>query len=132
MKGTADYIAPELLLGTGHSCAVDLWAVGVCMYECLIGIPPFHDRTESMVFEHILDRDVRWPAGDEALSRSAQDLTDRLLSMDPQARPDPTTCATHPFFAAINWDGVLDCTPAFVPHPDCDTDTQYFDDRKEQ
>ncbi|KAL7051464.1 hypothetical protein ACKWTF_004475 [Chironomus riparius] len=52
--GTPDYLAPELLLMKGHGCEVDWWALGVCLYEFMTGIPPFNDETPIKVFENIL------------------------------------------------------------------------------
>ena len=34
---------------------VDWWALGVCLYEFLTGIPPFSDETPELIFKHILD-----------------------------------------------------------------------------
>ena len=39
--GTPDYNSPEVILGTGHSEKLDVWALGVLMYELLHGRPPF-------------------------------------------------------------------------------------------
>jgi serine/threonine kinase 38 len=39
--GTPDYIAPEMLKRTGYSELVDWWALGVIIYEMLIGYAPF-------------------------------------------------------------------------------------------
>lgn len=38
----------------GHGCEVDWWALGVCLYEFMTGIPPFNDETPNKVFENIL------------------------------------------------------------------------------
>lgn len=54
--GTPDYLAPELLLVKRHGREVDWWALGVCMYEFMTGIPPFNDETPQKVFENILSR----------------------------------------------------------------------------
>ncbi|XP_062119115.1 probable serine/threonine protein kinase IREH1 [Humulus lupulus] len=40
--GTPDYLAPEVLLGTGHGTTVDWWSVGVILFELIVGIPPFN------------------------------------------------------------------------------------------
>jgi cGMP-dependent protein kinase len=39
--GTPHYMAPEIILGKGYSYNVDLWSVGVCMYEFLCGGVPY-------------------------------------------------------------------------------------------
>lgn len=40
--GTPDYLAPELLLGTGHGPEVDWWSLGAIVYELVTGVPPFN------------------------------------------------------------------------------------------
>jgi serine/threonine protein kinase len=42
--GTPQYLAPEILSKQGYSKEVDWWALGVFMYECVVGAPPFNDR----------------------------------------------------------------------------------------
>ena len=43
--GTPDYLAPELLLGTGHGPEVDWWSLGAIVYELITGVPPFNADT---------------------------------------------------------------------------------------
>jgi len=51
--GTPDYLAPELLLGVKHGPAVDWWALGICMYEFMYGIPPFTAESPEAIFRRI-------------------------------------------------------------------------------
>ena len=47
--GTADYISPEMIDGSGHDHTLDWWALGVALYEMIIGLPPFfHSNEEKM------------------------------------------------------------------------------------
>jgi serine/threonine protein kinase len=59
LLGTPDYLAPELLLGIGHTTAVDWWSLGVRLFEFLVGYPPFNDDKPQSIFKNILNHDVR-------------------------------------------------------------------------
>jgi serine/threonine protein kinase len=42
--GTPEYIAPEIILNMGYGASVDWWAMGVLVFEMVVGYPPFQDR----------------------------------------------------------------------------------------
>ncbi|XP_065371529.1 serine/threonine-protein kinase greatwall isoform X2 [Calliphora vicina] len=127
--GTPDYLAPELLLKQGHGPAVDWWALGVCFYEFLTGIPPFNDETPQKVFDNILNKNIEWPEGDEALSPDAVDAVELLLTMDPTERPAAKEVQQMSFFECIDWEHLETEEPPFVPNPENPTDTAYFEAR---
>ncbi|XP_008829979.2 serine/threonine-protein kinase greatwall isoform X2 [Nannospalax galili] len=127
--GTPDYLAPELLLGTAHGPAVDWWALGVCLFEFLTGIPPFNDETPQQVFQNILKRDIPWPEGEEKLSDNAQSAMEILLTIDDTKRAGMKELKHHPLFSDVDWENLQHQTMPFVPQPDDETDTSYFDAR---
>ncbi|XP_073437844.1 serine/threonine-protein kinase greatwall [Dendrobates tinctorius] len=127
--GTPDYLAPELLLGKSHGPAVDWWALGVCLFEFLSGIPPFNDETPAQVFQNILKRDIPWPEDDETLSVNAHNAIDILLTLDNTKRAGLKELKTHPLFQGINWENLQNQPMPFIPQPDDETDTTYFEAR---
>ena len=48
--GTAEYLAPEMLKGQGHDQTVDIWTIGILLYEMLVGIPPFFHKNKHQMF----------------------------------------------------------------------------------
>jgi serine/threonine protein kinase len=59
--GTPEYIAPEMVDGTGHDFSVDWWAVGVLVYEMLIGVTPFFNRNKQVLMSKIRHSKVVFP-----------------------------------------------------------------------
>jgi polo-like kinase 1 len=51
--GTPNYVAPEMLDGKGHSFEVDVWSIGVVLYTCLVGKPPFETSDKKLTFRLI-------------------------------------------------------------------------------
>ncbi|XP_029611609.1 serine/threonine-protein kinase greatwall isoform X1 [Salmo trutta] len=134
--GTPDYLAPELLLGKPHvsgylNCdyMVDWWALGVCLFEFLTGVPPFNDETPQLVFQNILNRDIPWPDGDEELSHNSRNAIEILLTMDMNKRAGLKELKSHALFAGLDWDNLQNQTMPFIPQPEDETDTSYFDAR---
>ncbi|XP_054824042.1 probable serine/threonine protein kinase IREH1 isoform X2 [Prosopis cineraria] len=130
--GTPDYLAPEILLGTGHGYTADWWSVGVILFELLVGIPPFNAEHPQMIFDNILNRNIPWPRVPEEMSPEAQDLIDRLLTEDPNQRlgaRGASEVKQHIFFKDINWDTLARQKAAFVPSSDSALDTSYFTSR---
>ncbi|KAG5233864.1 serine/threonine protein kinase [Salix suchowensis] len=130
--GTPDYLAPEILLGTGHGTTADWWSVGVILFELIVGIPPFNAEHPQTIFDNILNCKIPWPRVPEAMSPEAHDLIDRLLTEDPHQRlgaRGASEVKQHVFFKDINWDTLARQKAAFVPSSESALDTSYFTSR---
>ncbi|XP_078136282.1 serine/threonine-protein kinase greatwall isoform X2 [Sander vitreus] len=127
--GTPDYLAPELLLGKPHDCMVDWWALGVCLFEFLTGVPPFNDEAPHLVFQNILNRDIPWPEEEEELSVNSRNAIEILLTMDMTKRAGLKELRRHPLFEGLDWDNLQNQPMPFIPQPENETDTSYFDAR---
>ncbi|KAL4557345.1 hypothetical protein LXL04_035520 [Taraxacum kok-saghyz] len=130
--GTPDYLAPEILLGTGHGTSADWWSVGVILFELIVGIPPFNAGHPQTIFDNILNRNIPWPMVPDEMSPDAQDLIDQLLTEDPNQRlgaRGATEVKQHQFFRDINWDTLARQKAAFIPSFESALDTSYFTSR---
>ena len=81
--GTPDYIAPEVITGKGHHCAVDWWALGVLLFELLHGKPPFAGGNQMSTFKRIQMGTYRVHP---RTSKQCTNLMKRLLSQNPAKR----------------------------------------------
>ena len=98
--GTLDYLAPEMLQEGVYDHRIDIWALGVLMYECLFGAPPFEvpDSVEA-THECIKERAVSFP-DEPSISDDAKALILHLLQKEPAKRPTLEEVIAHPWFAA--------------------------------
>eukprot|EP00996_Jenningsia_fusiforme_P007121 NODE_936_length_1807_cov_64.209329_g823_i0.p1 GENE.NODE_936_length_1807_cov_64.209329_g823_i0~~NODE_936_length_1807_cov_64.209329_g823_i0.p1 ORF type:complete len:297 (-),score=82.52 NODE_936_length_1807_cov_64.209329_g823_i0:392-1282(-) len=130
--GTPEYIAPEILKGTGHNKGVDWWAFGILLFEMMAGLPPFYNENVNEMYELILNKPLEFP---NTIGKDAQDLISQLLIRDVSKRLiDGEKILKHPFFSSINFDKLLkkELTPAFVPDLSGDAEKYVEDEFKEQ
>ncbi|XP_062128793.1 cGMP-dependent protein kinase 1 isoform X2 [Drosophila sulfurigaster albostrigata] len=52
--GTPEYVAPEIILDRGHDRAVDYWALGILIFELLVGKTPFRGINQIKIYQNIL------------------------------------------------------------------------------
>uniref|UniRef100_A0AAY5JXW1 non-specific serine/threonine protein kinase n=1 Tax=Esox lucius TaxID=8010 RepID=A0AAY5JXW1_ESOLU len=133
--GTPEYIAPEVILRQGYGKPVDWWAMGIILYEFLVGCVPFFGDTPEKLFGQVVNDDVVWPEGEDALPADAQDLITRLLRPCPLDRlgtGGTLEVKMHMFFVGLDWNGLLRQKAEFIPQLETEDDTSYFDTRTER
>ena len=59
--GTAEYLAPEMLVDNGHDYSVDWWGLGILIYEMIVGIPPFFDKNKHKMYSKIKSGTINFP-----------------------------------------------------------------------
>ncbi|XP_051563727.1 microtubule-associated serine/threonine-protein kinase 2-like isoform X2 [Myxocyprinus asiaticus] len=133
--GTPEYIAPEVILRQGYGKPVDWWAMGVILYEFLVGCAPFFGDTPEELFGQVISDEIIWPEGDEALPTDAQDLISKLLRQNPLERLGTGSAfevKQHRFFTDLDWNGLLRQKAEFIPQLESEDDTSYFDTRSDR
>ncbi|KAM3853441.1 ribosomal protein S6 kinase beta-2 isoform 2-T3 [Vipera latastei] len=73
--GTIEYMAPEILMRSGHNRAVDWWSLGTLMYDMLTGSPPFTAENRKKTIDKILKGKLMFPP---YLTSDARDLLRKL------------------------------------------------------
>uniref|UniRef100_A0A3Q1AY35 non-specific serine/threonine protein kinase n=1 Tax=Amphiprion ocellaris TaxID=80972 RepID=A0A3Q1AY35_AMPOC len=133
--GTPEYIAPEVILRQGYGKPVDWWAMGVILYEFLVGCAPFFGDTPEELFGQVISDEITWPAEDEALPQEAQDLISQLLRQNPLERLGTGSAfevKQHAFFTELDWNSLLRQKAEFIPQLESEDDTSYFDTRSDR
>lgn len=84
--GTPHYMAPEIITGKGYTFNVDLWSVGVCLFEFVCGYVPFAEDAEDPyeIYEEIIKTDVKFP--NHYKDKKGKKIIVQLLNKTPDAR----------------------------------------------
>lgn len=101
--GTPDYLAPEMILEKGHNEKLDVWTLGILMYELVVGRAPFsppkgvkNQKTANKMLErNIMTAKPRYPSH---VSKQARDLINACLCKKPDMRPTCREALCFPWF----------------------------------
>lgn len=96
--GTLDYLPPEMLNSQTHDHTVDNWAIGVLLYEMLVGRPPFEHIDQSHTLEAILYCRYIVPP---SVSQGASDLIRKLVVKEPSMRLPLSGVVNHPWILSV-------------------------------
>ncbi|KAK9503197.1 hypothetical protein O3M35_011817 [Rhynocoris fuscipes] len=106
MCGTAEYLAPEIILGHGYNLAADWWSFGVVIYELCTGNTPFYARFKPQLFNRITTVDYYCP---NYFTDSIQMLLWNIFQLDIERRfgtrigHGVQDIKDHDWFSKIHW-----------------------------
>jgi eukaryotic-like serine/threonine-protein kinase len=115
VMGTTQYMAPERISGGQATPASDLYALGILIYECLTGQPPYDGGTAEVMAGHLYLPLPPLPAG---VPPELDELIGRLTVKDPAARlsdaAEVAAIATRLRDVLAAETGIAVATPAFA------------------
>ncbi|AAD50043.1 Hypothetical protein [Arabidopsis thaliana] len=94
IKGTPLYMAPELVKEQPYDRTVDLWSLGVILYELYVGQPPFYTNSVYALIRHIVKDPVKYP---DEMSTYFESFLKGLLNKEPHSRLTWPALREHPF-----------------------------------
>lgn len=133
--GTPEYLAPEIIMSKGHDKAVDYWALGVLIYEMLLGFTPFYTPGADQVtlFKRIVL--VKYQLPELGMSEAAKDLIQKLLVRRQATRLGNLSRGHHDlqdhlWFRDIVWKKLLrkEIKAPWIPDIKDPFDSSHFDD----
>ena len=127
--GSPEYVAPEVIFDDKYDNKVDIWSLGVIIYEMLSGYLPFKIK-ENKITKDIYKEKIKMF---KYFSKEAKDLIKNLLVINPKKRLSIIQIKKHKFFKGINWCSVekKELTPQFIPNVNITNLYEYFTDEKE-
>ena len=87
-------MSPEVLKGDEQSYAVDVWALGILLFELFHDTTPFTGQSPREMLNNILEKKPKI-AG--MVPKDAKDLIQKLLAVDPSKRVTLEEVKHHPF-----------------------------------
>ena len=102
--GTMEYMAPEIVGCENYDFGVDIWALGILLYELIMGHSPFRDNKDRNIMIKIKKHDLIFDK-DKNISSECIDLINRLLDENPTTRLKLKDILNHPFILVHSKEG---------------------------
>ena len=83
--GTMEYMAPEIIKRQSYGHKVDIWSMGVLLYEMLHGYAPFTGQNDPDIVFKIVENEIVY---EDYIKDDAKKLINSMLINDPDLRPE--------------------------------------------
>lgn len=97
--GTLEYLSPEIVEKRGHNTSVDIWSLGILLYEMFTGVTPFSDGNNEQVLMNISQSFLRVPLNIPPL---AKDLISLMLDKNQTRRFSALEIKQHRWLEPLN------------------------------
>jgi serine/threonine protein kinase len=94
--GTPEYAAPEIVSEKPYDARVDVWSIGILLFEFLVGENPFEGLPDAETRTRIRKGQIEFPSA-SPVSELAQDLIMAFLQVDPEQRILLSEVRSHPW-----------------------------------
>lgn len=112
VRGTAHYIAPELLKREHHDHTVDLYSLGILLYRIVYGRFPFSADSEVEIYKAQIDQQFIFPPS--RYSRELISVIKKLLNKDASLRYQNSLQVLEELGIEINIEITKDFLPAKI------------------
>ena len=82
--GTPEYVSPEVIKKYPYNEKVDIWGIGVLIFELAFGYPPFTSNFNEDRFNNIKEGKINWPK--DLNDMELKDLIEKILKVNPKDR----------------------------------------------
>ena len=103
--GTPIYLAPEIINESGHDEKVDIWCIGVLLFELSTGTVPFAGNDIDTLKRNINAVKINWPRD---INLEAKNLISKILKYVPSSRISLREMLMHPYFTKY-FPNAVDC-----------------------
>jgi serine/threonine protein kinase len=105
--GSVAFLAPEILQRSGHGHTVDVYGLGVLLFDMYTGLPPFYHPDRTTLCNNIMAAQLHVP---EYVPRVAASLIEALMEREPSKRLGAVKTSDvkgHPYFAGVDFEGLM-------------------------
>lgn len=92
--GTYEYMAPEIFESSAYDFTVDIWSLGILLFELLHGFSPFRGKGIFEIYRNIVTNRIPFK---ESLDPQARALITMILQRAPTKRPTVQAILAHPY-----------------------------------